>query len=74
MSLKYANRGLIILQIAERVLINNRIVVRIIEDTRRYPRLFAKLSNFEYPIELRLCSWGVIYLEYEPAPPCIVKI
>jgi hypothetical protein len=37
--LKYAERGLIILQLAERVLINNRIVVRIIEDTWRDPGL-----------------------------------
>ena len=40
--LKYAERGLIVLQLAERVLVNNRIVVRIIEDTRRYPGLSAK--------------------------------
>jgi hypothetical protein len=37
--LKHAERGLIVLQLAERVFINNCIVVRTIEDTWCYPRL-----------------------------------
>lgn len=38
--LKDAERSLIILQLAERVLINDRVVVRIDEDTWRDPRLY----------------------------------
>lgn len=38
--LKDAERSLIILQLAERVLINDRVVVRINEDTWRDPGLY----------------------------------
>jgi len=41
---EYAKRGLIILQLAKRVLINNRIIIRVVEDTWRYPRLLKELD------------------------------
>jgi hypothetical protein len=63
-SLKCCQRGVLVLQLPKRILINDRIIVRIEKEARRYPRLHQ--TNSERRTNKK-CGVMMPYLKHEPS-------